>query len=84
MASSSSPSATPSPDWTRPTTTSAMASRSGRASTSDGETAAGIDGNMAVSGFSTMTVPPACLTCHAPDEPSDPVPVRITAVSRSP
>ena len=67
-----------------PTTTSAIESRSALASTSDGETEAGIDGNMAVSGFSMTTVPPDCLTSHAPDEPSDPVPVRITAVSRSP
>ena len=52
--------------------------------TSDGDTEAGIDGNMALSGFSMTTVPPPCLTCHAPDDPSEPVPVRITAVSRSP
>ena len=66
------------------TTTSPTRSRSALASTSDGEIEPGIDGNIAVAGFSMTTVPPACLTCQAPADPSDPVPVRITAMSRSP
>ena len=44
----------------------------------------GIDGNSAVAGFSMTTAPPACLTCHAPAEPSVPLPVRITAVRPGP
>ena len=59
-------------------------SRSAFASTTDGDTDAGIDANMAVSGFSTTTVPPARFTFQAPADPSDPVPVRTTATTRSP
>ena len=59
-------------------------SRSAFASTTDGDTDAGIDANMAVSGFSMTTVPPACFTSQAPADPSDPVPVRTTATTRSP
>ena len=33
--------------------------------------------------FSMTTAPPACLTFQAPAEPSEPVPVRLTAISRS-
>ncbi len=70
--------------WRMPTMTLPRASRSAVASTSDGDTEAGIDANMAVSGFSTTTVPPACFTFQAPADPSDPVPVRTTAMTRSP
>ena len=59
-------------------------SRSAVASTSDGEIDRGIDGKRAVAGFSMTTAPPAFLTCHAPAEPSVPVPVRITAMSPAP
>ena len=68
----------------RPTRTSPIESMSAFASTTAGETDPGIEENRAVAGFSTTTVPPACLTCHAPDDPSDPVPVRMTAMRRSP
>ena len=59
-------------------------SRSAVASTSDGEIERGIDGNRAVAGFSTTTAPPACLTCHAPADPSLPLPVRMTAIRPGP
>ena len=56
----------------------------GVASTSDGGIERGIEGNIAVAGFSMTTAPPACLTCHAPAAPSLPLPVRMTAVSPGP
>ena len=59
-------------------------SRSAVASTRDGGIELGIDGNIAVAGFSMTTAPPACFTCQAPEDPSDPEPVRITAMSPGP
>ncbi len=38
----------------------------------------------AVRGFWMMMVPPACFTSTAPADPSEPEPVRMTAISRSP
>ena len=39
---------------------------------------------MAVAGSSMTTAPPAFLTCQAPADPSEPLPVRITAMSPGP
>ena len=72
------------PAASRSRSTSPIESRSAVASTSDGEIERGIDGNIAVAGFSITTEPPACLTCHAPADPSLPLPVRITATSPGP
>ena len=60
-----------------------MRSRSATISTVVGASDAGMDGNDAVAGFSITTVPPAAFTACAPEAPSDPLPVRITAMSRS-
>ncbi len=40
--------------------------------------------SFAVCGFSMITMPPAAFTSRAPSAPSVPVPVKITAMSRSP
>ena len=72
------------PAASRSRRTAPIESRSAVASTSDGEIERGIDGNIAVAGFSMTTAPPACLTCHAPADPSLPLPVRITAVRPGP
>ena len=61
-----------------------MESTSAVASTRDGGIELGIEGNMAVAGFSMTTAPPAFFTCQAPADPSDPLPVRITAINPGP
>src|SRR5919108_410838 len=61
-----------------------MLSRCAMTSTVLGASDFGIEGYEAVSGFWMTTVPPAALTSRAPAAPSDPLPVRITAISRSP
>ncbi len=59
-------------------------SRSAVASTREGGIELGIEGNIAVAGFSITTAPPAFFTCQTPAEPSEPLPVRITAMSPGP
>ena len=61
-----------------------IASRSATMSIDVGASERGIPGKLAVSGFWTMTVPPASLTSRAPIAPSEPVPVRMTATRPSP
>ncbi len=53
-------------------------------STVVGASDCGIAGKEAVAGFWMITVPPAWLTARAPAAPSEPMPVRMTAISRSP
>jgi len=50
----------------------------------DGASERGMAGKAAVSGSWMITVLPASLTAWAPSAPSDPEPVRMTAISRSP
>lgn len=53
-------------------------------STVVGASERGMEGYAAVAGSWITTVPPAAFTARAPAVPSEPLPVRITAMRRSP
>ena len=61
-----------------------MASSSATKSTVVGASDWGMAGKRAVAGFWMITVPPPWRTSWAPEAPSAPEPVRMTAISPSP